>query len=56
MLSSIYLQLRKNKINSSEFIQFEHLKKYLLKEAYEYTKASSLESNEEVEALGKIDV
>ncbi len=54
ILSAIYLQVRRNKINSTEFADFDHLKKYILKEAIEYTTNSALEANREVSDLAEI--
>jgi hypothetical protein len=51
----MYLQLRKNKINSTEFADFDHFKKYLLKEGTNYTNRNVLGKNKEIQTLAAIE-
>ncbi len=55
MLSAMYLQVRKNKVNHAEFTDFEHLRKYIIKQAIEVTSRSAIQANEEIQALAEVD-
>lgn len=55
ILSSMYLQIRKNKLNSNDFKDFDHLRKYIIKEAIEYTSDNELERNDEIQTLAELD-
>ncbi len=56
ILSSMYLQIRRNKLNSAEFEEFDHLRKFILKEAVEETASRVIQANDEIQALADLEV